>query len=538
MSDASTPEHGEVLSFGDPAHAPSEGASAPGSGSGRRLWPFAVGGVAALAVGGAGVALGLMVGGGGVQPEDVMPAGAVMYADIDFDPGADQKLNMMRMLNEFPDVREELGGRDDIRAWMLEEVFASSEFEAADQWVGDRAGMGLVWDGPGSGPTFVVAVEVTDQSAAEQTLLEEFEAEEVAFDQGYAIVAISFSDEEMGFGVAEGQTAAEVVASAQSASLAADADFVAAMDPLGSGLASGYVDGAGFTDMVEDQLSGLMMGMYQSQIMGQELDGVTAVVLKAEPDAFALDGYSTQSGLTNAATPTQLMRGLPDSTIFALAFTGGGETGAMGWQNFLDQMEQLSEMTAAEFESMDQIAVTDQTAAPDSFVEREIQKFENEYNVQLPEDLITLLGDDAVIAVDGDDLVTSPGLGYRVVSDPAAAADLAARLQPVLDEVTGGFGASVRATDDGLVIASTPEYADVLVGEPGGLLDDPRAQAALVDVESASSVVWVDLDEASSLARLLTAEAADVLEPMSALGMTVVPDGEGWSLHARLTFDE
>ena len=122
-------------------------------------------------------------------------------------------------------------------------------------------------------------------------------------------------------------------------------------------------------------------------------------------------------------------------------------------------------------------------------MEREIQKFEAKYNVQLPEDIVTLLGDDAVIAVDGDDLATSPGLGYRSVTDPAAAADLADRLQTLLDEVTGGFGASVRATDDGLVIASTPEYADVLVEGPGGLLDDPRAQEALVDVESASYVV-------------------------------------------------
>ena len=310
---------------------------------GRRLWPFAVGGVAALAVGGAGVALGLMVGGGGVQPEDVMPAGAVMYADIDFDPGADQKLNMMRMLSEFPEVREELGGRDDIRAWLLEELFSSSDVRCrrVDQWVGDRAGMGLVWDGPGSGPTFVVAVEVTDQSAAEADAAQEVEDEELAFDQGYAIVATSLSDEEMGFGVDEGQTAAQVVASAQSAALADDADFVDAMDPLGSGLASGYVDGAGFTEMVEDQLGDMMMGMYQSQMMGQELDGVTAVVLKAEPDAFALDGYSTQSGLTSAATPTQLMRRPSRLDHVRACLHRGRRSRGEGWQNFIDQMEQF-----------------------------------------------------------------------------------------------------------------------------------------------------------------------------------------------------
>jgi|GEM_PF-1330869 len=540
MSDPSTPEHDEVLSFGDPTPVSQDAGSAPRAGRGRRLWPVAVGGVAALAVGGAGVALGLMVGGGGVQPEDVMPAGAVMYADIDFDPGADQKLNMMRMLNDLPDFGDELGGRDDVRAWLLNELFTSSDFDPdeLDQWVGDRAGLGVVWDGPGSGPTFVVAVQVTDQGAAEQMLLEEVDDDELAFDQGYAIVALSLSDEDMGFGVDQGQTAAQVVSSAQSSALSDDADFVAAMDKLGSGLASGYMDGAGLTEMVEDQFGAMMMGMYQSQMMGQELDGVTAVVLKAEPDAFALDGYSTQSGPTSLATPTQLVQDLPDSTMFAMAFTGGGEGVAESWQNFLNQMEQMSELTAQQFASTDQIAVTDTTLASDSFVEREIQKIENKYNVQLPEDIVTLLGEDAVIAVDGEDLVTSPGIGYRSITDPAAAADLAARLQTLLDKVTGGFGASVTATDDGLVIASTPEYADMLVEGPGGLLADPRAQEALVDVESASYVVWVDIDAASSISRLASDEAADRMDPMSALGLTVVPDDEGWSLHARLTFDE
>jgi hypothetical protein len=171
-------------------------------------------------------------------------------------------------------------------------------------------------------------------------------------------------------------------------------------------------------------------------------------------------------------------------------------------------------------------------------VEREIQKIEAKYNVTLPEDIATLLGEDAVISIDGDNLVASPGVGFRSITDPAAAADLAGRIQKLLNEVTGGFGASVKATDDGLVIASTPEYADVLAEGSGGLLDDPRAEEALVDVDSASYVVWVDMDSASAIARLADDETADAIEPLAALGVTVVPDGDGWSLHARLTFDE
>ena len=69
--------------------------------------------VAAL-IGGVTVAV-RGLSGGGSQPEDALPAGAIAFAKIDLDPPAGQKINAIRFLRKFPALKDKVGLNADLR---------------------------------------------------------------------------------------------------------------------------------------------------------------------------------------------------------------------------------------------------------------------------------------------------------------------------------------------------------------------------------------------------------------------------------------
>ena len=493
------------------------GASAP-----HRRWPWVAAGAAAVVVSGAGVALGLALSGGGTQPEELVPAGALVYADVDFDPEAGQKVNLVRLLSKFPEIGEQLGGRTDVKEFLIEQVLRDGELSAGEvtPWLGDRAGVAALWDDGSHSPVAVVALEVTDQGAAEQTLSDNLESSEYAFRSGYVVIV-----PQLGLPSGAEVTANDVLAQSQESPLADDPAFVDTMKPLGPGLASVYLDGDGATKALESAMAmeGIEGGPEMFGLGASELSGHAGVVVRAEPSAIEVVGRTDEvrSGIFDE--PTQLMSTLPDTTAVAVAAGGGGDAVAAQWQNLVSQLEGLPGTFVD----------------PQSQVERKLAKLEARYGVRLPDDLITLLGDDLVVAVDGEEMFGSvPKVGLRSVTDPDAARDLARRLQPVVDDVTAGFGVTMQPVDDGLVVASTPEYADVLVNGSGGLLADPAFANAVPDAEDASFVVWVDIETLGSTAALFDARVGDVVEPLEAFGASAGVNDDGEYFTARLTFKD
>ncbi|MEO8329721.1 MAG: hypothetical protein ABI586_06955, partial [Candidatus Nanopelagicales bacterium] len=516
-------------------------------GPGRRGWAVAGAAAAALVVGGAGIALGMALSGGGEQPEDVMPANALFFADVDLDPDAGQKVNLLRLLSKFPDVQDELGGRDDIKSYVVEQLLESDPDWAAEDvtpWVGDRAGVAVYWDEDTKQPYGLLAVETADEGAAEASLSNHLDDSEWTLDQGYAVIRVSA-------GVAgEGSmaSAADLVSGSKEASLANDPDFVSIMDPLGSGIASLYLDGAGVTDLVNNELG--FLGYPGAGTMGMGSDamaGQVGAVVRVEPSAIELIGRSTEAG-TLGADPTGLIGSLPSSTAAAFAMTGGGDAVAKQWDALMAQLDTMGSLgmgmtdMGAAADGLEPVAFMSPSRASGAIkneFERGIAEFERQYNVQLPDDLVTLFGDDLVVALDGDGLIGSvPNVGLRSVTDPAAAADLATRLQPVIDDLTAGYGVVVEPVDDGLVVASSSEYADQLANGEGGLLDDPAFVAAVPDAEKAAAVLWVDVDALGSFAALYDPASADVWDPLQGVGVSAGVDVDGGFFRARVTFDE
>lgn len=488
-------------------------------------------GTAVVASAGAGFAAGSVVGGGGTQPEDVLPDTVVAYVDVDLDPAAQQKVNLVRLLGRFPDVEQEYGREPDIRTVALDWLIEGTELEDADvsAWIGDRIGLGLSWDAEAQALTPVAALQVTDQDEAVADLGRVLDPEQIAVSDGYVVVTGDLLKEFaaldewgglVGSEVPGAQTAAEVVAAGEAASLSQSAAFVDVFDHLDDGLLTTYIDGEGIDaagEQIADSL-GLALPSVTGPLFGAAESGQAGAVLRAEPNALELLAWSSADP-ENGTAPAQLMSTLPESTLFAVEFTGGSELVADRWAQTIESAEQGA-LTPGE-------------------VERGLAKLEAQYGIELPDDFQTLVGEDAVLAVDGEGLLTSvPGIGLRSVTDPAAGTVLASQIESELASLTGGFGITARGTSDGMVVATTDDYAAQLESGDGALGADPTYREALPDAAGASYLVWVDFAAVSGFASLAAPQSAGVIDPLEAFGATVSPDDDGSLVRARLVFSD
>ena len=472
------------------------------SGKGVRRLVVAVAAVAVAGAAGAAYAVASFLSGGGLQPEALMPADVVAYADVDLDPAAGQKANLVRFTSSFTSADVRFGDEAGIRSALIDALFESSGTDPAEvePWLGDRYAVALLAvDGTelaARDPQVVVALQVTDTAAAETWLTDSLDGDgSVRVTQGYALVGTPGVDLDA------------VIADAADASLADSEAFRTAMAPLGSGLAQAYLD----VPALQDWMSGFGVGGTTAAL---DATGPLAAVLKAEPDALEIVASTRVGGQVVPTAPTALFGQLPDSTAAAFAVTGAGESLVNRW---------------------DELLASPDLGASAGEVERELRRIERRTGLVLPDDLRTLLGQDLVVALDGVDLAMSPEFGVRVVTDPDDAARVVAAVQPQLAEVTGGYGVRARATADGWVLATSTAYADRLAAGGGGLLDRPDVRAALPDIDTASVAFYLDFAPLAELAD--GGDLQDALTALSGLGMTVTVSGEQAVTRVRLTVD-
>jgi hypothetical protein len=507
----------EILVAGDNISPPAHG---------RRLAVIFVAVVAVVAAGGVGFAVGTMVGGGGSQPEDVLPSTVVAYADVDLNPGASQKLNAVRLLGRFPGVQDAYGAEPDIRQVLVQQLTDRTPLDGVDvsDWAGDRLGVALAWDDDAQALTPVLAIQVTDEKAAVDDLTAVLDGDQVASSDGYVVITAGanadvFDSSTVDDTDLQTQTAAEIVAAADRSSLSDSPTFTGAFTHLDDGVASLYSDGPGIAAALRGLVSGLggPMGI-DSQLSDLEEAGVTAAVVRAEPDAIELDAWSSSTAASDAATPVSLVSGLPESTLFALEFTGGSSGVSEQWERFQKAM---------------------QGGVASRQLDRALAQLEAQYDIRIPEDLQTLLGDDVLVAVDGEGLLNGiPGAGVRSLTDPAAGADLANRLQHSLALLSGGFGLTAHGTKDGMIVATTDDYARDLETGDGGLGESPSFQRAVPDAATARFVMWLDIAAVSGTLALTAPDAADLIAPLDSFGVSVTPDGDGTQVRARLVFTD
>jgi hypothetical protein len=501
----------------------------PESGRKPATW-WVVGGVVALV---AALIGGITYGaaslsGGGAQPEDALPAGAIAFAKVDLDPAAGQKVDAIRFLRKFPSLRGRLAEDADLRKVLFDAVADDAGWTKVDfahdvePWLGQRVGVaayspkdfapGKRADGPKS-PTVVVALQVGDEGKARAGL--------------DRLIASSPGSSKPGYVVQDGYallaeskplaaSAAEAVAKGTMADSSTFAEDVKGLD---DGIATFWVDGE-----AANSLSSV------ANLYGIGLPGATAgkgspvsrvrMVFSLRfdgPDVLEVAGRVT--GSPEIAGPNLAVKGfadLPASTVAALGLGGGEGVVDSAWTALRKQVD------------------SSKGGAGDS-LDDAVRDAESQYGIHLPDDLKLLLGSNLLLALDGsglDDM--SFNLGARVTTkDPKRADTLIGRLLgdsagrlPSVDLVH-------RATGDGYVVASSAAQADRLTTAPGAkTLGDLEAfRRALPDLDGARFALWAD---PQSLVSGLQGSVAD-LKPIAGVGLTATSDGSGnGSFRARL----
>jgi Protein of unknown function (DUF3352) len=149
------------------------------SSRGSRKWvgaAVAVAVVAALSLG--GMTLLKVLGSGGAQPEDVFPNSAIVFAKLDLNPSAGQKLAAFQFASRFPKVKDKVTSEDtSIKESIFGSIFTGSKSWGLDYkldvqpWLGDRIGVGVfpAMDGDNK-PETAIAIAFTDENAAKAAL--------------------------------------------------------------------------------------------------------------------------------------------------------------------------------------------------------------------------------------------------------------------------------------------------------------------------------------------------------------------------------
>ncbi|WP_432924509.1 DUF3352 domain-containing protein [Microbispora sp. CA-135349] len=424
----------------------------------RRRWPrFVLIAVVASAAVAAGVYATALLSGAGTQPQDVLPAGALGYVRVDFDPAASQKMAFLRVAGKFAAAKRQGG---DPRAALLKALGADARGVDFDRdvmpWLGDRMGMALLPSNGTTEPSRVLAIQVTDEAAARTGIGKVGKpwAKGIAFLDDYAIVA-------------ETQPQAEAaVAQARKRPLTEDDAFKADMAALGE---PGVLSFWGYAGK-------LMRSVAEPATSGAG----AAYAVKAFDDsrvagALRFTGdHAEITGLTRGIPGSPMRPGpvhieeLPASTALAVSFSGLDEVVTGAWP--------------------DARAVLDRQdpAGPDRRLVAELRR----YGIDLPDDLVALVGGNLTFAMEYDRRGgVRAGIVKRSYSPKAEEVRLELRRLYADRGIPFGSG----HVDDGIVLASSQEYSNKL-GQRRGLAKDPAFQEALPGLATATYACYLDLD--------------------------------------------
>ncbi|MEW9533041.1 DUF3352 domain-containing protein [Microbispora sp. NPDC049125] len=492
-----------------PLAAPPAGAeSAPPRRRGRGWIAALVAAVLVAVVCGGGVWAAAKLSGGGTQPQDVLPGGAIAYARLDLDPSAGQKLALFSIARKFSSTRGSFTGDDPRQALFtalrqdVKDVAHVDYAKDVEPWLGDRIGVAVLPPAAkGEEPGVAVAVQVKDEAAARTGLRKlglEDGAAGLAFRDGYALLA---------------QTQKQADAYAQRAPLARDPQFADDLAALGEpGVLSAWAD----------------LGKIVDASGAAEEAAVTALApLRGTRFAGALrfDGsYAELTGITRggagaggAKAEPVAVGSLPDSTVAAASVSGLGE--ALG-----EQWPRIQEAAKASPGAEGFTTFLDQAR--------------DTYGLALPDDLVTLLGKSITVALDERGLDgDQPGVGAVLTGDPAKAQQVLGTLEKMLADSGAPVQLATASGDGRLVVASTQEYAGRLA-QSGTLGEDETFRLAVPEAQDATYAFYANLDKIEKLylGSLQGEERADAAA-LRAVGLSGKATGGEATFTLRVVFN-
>jgi hypothetical protein len=502
----------------------------------------------------------------GPQPAEALPDSTIGYVSVDLDPSGQQKLEALQALRNFPAFADnvDLAADDDLRLRLFEELQGDGlcpdlDFaDDVDPWLGDRFAVAAIDMGGASGPldlgiNAVGVVQIDDAEAAEEGLaaLRDCGGEGDTF--GWSVAGdwavVAETDD----------IAAEVTEAAADAPLAADDDFQRWTGEAGDpGILTAYVAPEA-AELLADVAE--VFGGFESAFSGDTClpplgddpfgddpfgdDPFSEDPFGGDCDPFAgpTTGMSDQlAGLADDFAGAALTIRFDDGGLELEAVVGSADVEAASGvdDGGDDVVVTLPEDTAVAFGLgfedgwFDAIAESADEVLGEGGLDAFLLMAEEETGLDLPDDLETLVGESAALALGGDaDLTgfeepeppTDLELALKVEGDADDIGDL-------VDQVVRTSGDDSLATllgydaDDDFVVAGPSSTYRASVLEDGGLGETDAYQDAVVNGDEAGAVLFVNFDAGPWLTGLpdLPGEVRDNLTPLRALGLSAWND--------------
>lgn len=445
----------------------------------------------------------------------VVPASAFAIAQLDLSLPDGQADATARLLDRFPGA---LKGNGSIRDRLLRAFFKTTNDPHVDydksvkSWLGDHVAIAGWTDASGS-PQVEYVVQSTDDAAARKAIRAASQDIGIAFSHGFAVLASSQ------------QAADAAVRAAGKSALADKATYSGDIAALGGTPAlTGWADGPGlakalthaFSSAAPSGLDFLSSGNFPADAKGRIVLGLR-VSNDGDNSAVQLDVIARGAPKTGASTATDRLRHLPASTFAAAAIADPASIvrnavnafqGSLGL--FLGGVSGGETCSFSTGNSTTQCQSTEPTGPTDP-----LAVITDATGLKLPDDLVALLGSDAVVAYGGLTGNGEPKIGVRSKpADVTAAADVVTKLRDRL--AATGVDLAERVDGGDFVVATTDDYAAALA-KPGALGTVGRFADAMRGMPSSVQfAAYVDL---GSLLPLLTHGQAPQLDHLNAVGI-------------------
>jgi len=475
-----------------------------GGGRGTRVALITATAVLVAAVSGAAYAVASFLSGGGTQPEQVLPAGALAFAKIDLDPAANQKIAVYSLTRKFPDLARQNG--DENRA--LKDSVVAGGFEGSglsydrdiEPWLGDRAGV-AIYAPPkaGADPDAALAIAYTDEvkmTAAMKKIAAKHDDFGWTTRDGYVVISDTT------------EHAKDLAAKSEDSPLAAQNSLRGDMDALdGDQIAVAWADLGGIYQAAKN--SGEALGQFEflaqpkAQVTGRVAMGLHAAndYIELQGKTFGVNAGQTANSLGSSAG-SNLAETMPANSVAVMSATGLGQSLADAWTHM----------------------------ARDGGDPFSIGSIAEQMGLSLPGDFKALFGTETALAFSGADANNQPHITIRSRSGDATRAR---EIADVLTQSLLGSQAAVEKTSDGVIVGDDAATVRDTANGADPLSGSDTYRLAVPDAKNAGIIAYVNVGEMIDQWGKDDEEAQKV-KALSAAGFTAT-GGKEATLRLRIT---
>lgn len=379
-------------------------------------------------------------------PEEAMPASAVLFAKIDLDPSADQKLAFLELQDKFPELAEQSDGDEE----SFRQIASSAFFSELDYttevepWIGDRFAVGAIEGEDPNTPHMIAVYSINDAGEAKDAASKITDPSFV-YEDKYLVL----SDTEESLDAWKESIESE-------GTLADSKDYRDDMSKLdGDTIASMWIDmekASALSESAADSTGISEMGLLQENITGSVVGGIHLEKDAIQAQFIAVGAGDVTADLELNNGNVSEVKNLPDNVLGAFAVANLDQTLTSLWTEYSSEIDDST---------LDQISAL---------------------GISLPDDFTNLVG-------------TETAVGISSVSGSDGVPEISARMKGAdesllnrLAEDSGAIDMVDISKDGDAVLLSTGGSSD------GKLGDSEKFKNSVTNSDKALVVAFIDID--------------------------------------------